>query len=444
MTLSEEESTVDRSDTADVQPETRRAGAAARSRVRPRCAALALAGFVFSAAGGLAQETRPAADSPVKWNELTLGVSKIRFYGFLRLDAFYDDSRPSNTHTIGFIRSEDPTAPASIGARNDESSFTMHPRLTRFGFDLDGPTIAPLGDAKVIGKLEIDFYNNGLVGQSESRQAVRMRHAYLKLGWGATALLAGQTADVISPIFPIVNNDLVMWGAGNLGDRRPQLRIEHQPAIGESRLLLQGAVGLTGAQDNADLDGNGYRDGETSGRPTLQARAAFRTPVWQKQNLEVGVWGHQAWEKTDTAFAGQRKFDSNAYGIDVTLPLYQDVVWIKGELWQGENADDVRGGIFQGVNTVLGREIESRGGWAEVGVKVHQRVALYGGYSYDNPDNADLPAVGRSLNKIWYGAVRMNYDPMEIGFEYLNWTTEYVGFQNGDDNRIGAFIAYKF
>src|SRR2546428_344657 len=81
-----------------------------------------------------------------------------------------------------------------------------------------GPDVAALANAKTGGKLEVDFYNNGLAGQSESREALRMRHAYLTMKWDDFTLLAGQTADVISPIYPIVNNDLVMWGAGNLGD----------------------------------------------------------------------------------------------------------------------------------------------------------------------------------------------------------------------------------
>ena len=57
----------------------------------------------------------PPADGAVRWNELTAGTSKLRFYGFLRLDLYYNDSRPNNTQTIGYIRSEDPAAPASIG-----------------------------------------------------------------------------------------------------------------------------------------------------------------------------------------------------------------------------------------------------------------------------------------------------------------------------------------
>lgn len=384
--------------------------------------------------------------------ELIVGKSRLKFYGFLRMDAIYDDSRPNNTHTIGWIRSEDDSAPPTIGAPDDAADLTFHPRLTRFGLDLDGPTISGLGDAKVNGKLEIDFYNNSLQPQFESRAAIRMRHAYTKLAWGDFNVLAGQTSDVISPIWPIVNADLVMWGAGNLGDRRPQIRPEWTPAIGDSRLIVQGEVGLTGAQDGSDIDpagstGTGYRDGETSGLPTVQGRVALRVPVGdkeKKQNLEVGVWGHRAWEDPDIQIDGRDKFDSYAAGLDLTLPIVGDVLWVKGEAWVGTNLDDVRGGIFQGINTVLGEEIASKGGWAEVGVRPIGWYNLSVGYSMDDPDNNDLNAGGRAANKIWYVANRFNFDPIEFGIDYMNWTTKYVGFGDGDDNRIQAFVTYKF
>ena len=147
---------------------------------------------------------------------------KVDFYGFLRFDVLYDDSRPNNTQTISSILSEDKTAPASIGAGGkNRPDLTMHARLTRLGVNLDGGMLPDLADAKLTGKVEIDFYNNGLTGQTESRAAIRMRHAYMKLEKDDLSFLAGQTSDVISPLWPAVNADMVMWGAGNLGDRRP-------------------------------------------------------------------------------------------------------------------------------------------------------------------------------------------------------------------------------
>lgn len=399
-------------------------------------------------------EIPPAAESDksgfVKWNELSLGGSKFKLYGFLRVDAIYDDSRPSNTHTVAFIRSEDPTAPASIGNSENADDFTIHPRLTRLGLDFDGPVVKPLGDMKTTGKVEIDFYNNGLLGQSESRAAVRMRHAWLKLAWGDFFFLGGQTMDIIAPIWPAVNPDLVMWGAGNLGDRRPQIRFEYQPAIIDTtRLILQAAVGMAGADDNQDLDaagtfGSGFRDGETSGLPTIQARAAIRHPLFEKQNLELGVWGHRSWEEPDTSFAGENDFESHAIGFDLTLPIYEDILWAKGELWTGKNVDDVRGGIFQGINTVTGREISSTGGFAELGVKPLPWWTISGGYSTDDPQNSDLPVGGRAANQIWYVANRFTFDPVEFGIDYLYWRTRYIGFSDGDDNRIQAFASYRF
>lgn len=383
---------------------------------------------------------------PVKWNELMMGSSMIRFYGFARLDMIYSDSRQNNSQLPAFVRSEDPTAPVAIGSPANSDLFTMHPRLTRFGADFIGPNIERLGNAKVTGKLEIDFYGGG----SESRANPRMRHAWVKLAWDDFSILGGQTSDVISPIFPVVNPDFVMWGAGNLGDRRPQLRPEWTPKFGEGRFIVQGEVGLTGADDAQDLDpaaNGGFRDGEASGMPTLQGRIAYRHPLWEKKaNVEVGVWAHYARENTDTpqGASGRQGFRSEAVGFDMTVPLYKDLLWAKGELWKGTNLTDVRGGILQGINTVTGQEVRSEGGWFELGAKPAKWFTLHGGFSFDDPRDTDLAAGARAKNEIWYFALRGLFDPVEIGFDYLNWTTKYIGFRKGDDNRVQAYIMYKF
>jgi len=375
-------------------------------------------------------------------NELTLGKNaKLAFYGFLRLDVLLDDSRPNHAQVIHSVRSEDPAAPASIGAKKNDGDFTMHPRLTRFGIDFDGPTIEPLGDAKVTAKLEIDFYNllpSGIT--SNSREFIRMRHAWLKLGWEHFALYAGQWEDLIAPIFPIVNSDLVMWGAGNLGDRRPQIRPEWTNGL----FTLAAMIGLTGADDGQDLDADGVLDGEDSGLPTVQARVGLSIDGWvEKQKTVVGVWGHWAEEEVATPIAGTEEFTSHAIGADLTLPLLNNL-WLKGEIWMGQNLDDVRGGAFQGINSSTGQEIDAYGGWVELGWKPIDVYAVTLGASFDNPDDEDLPGTGRDLNRILYLANRFTFGPVEIGADYLYWTTEYVSFGDGTDNRFNFFISYKF
>jgi hypothetical protein len=214
------------------------------------------------------------------------------------------------------------------------------------------------------------------------------------------------------------------------------------------RYIFQAEIGLTGADDNIDLDnagtyGAGYRDGETSGLPTLQARVAYGFELGG-QKAEVGLWGDQAWEKSDTSFAGNDEFNSYAVGMDFSLPLYKDIVGLKTEIWTGENLDDVRGGIFQGVNKTTGKEIALKGGFVELSYKTSVHNSLYVGYSTDNPENSDLDVGGRAVNEIWYCASRWTYKPLAFGLEYLNWTTRYVGYGDGTDNRVAAFIAYNF
>ena len=205
-------------------------------------------------------------NAPVRWSELVGEGNRFKLYGFLRLDLDFDSQHPSNTQIPFFI-----TSPDSRANGTENGDYSIHPRLTRLGIDFNGPTIHKLGDAKLTGKLETDFENGG----TESRQIIRIRHAYLRLGWKDFSILGGQTWDVVSPLFPVVNNDSLMWNAGNVGDRRPQLRATYEPKSGKNKYFVSGAIGLTGAIDSQDLDGNGFRDGEESGLPNFQGRLGY-------------------------------------------------------------------------------------------------------------------------------------------------------------------------
>ena len=382
------------------------------------------------------------------------GDWKIKFYGFLRLDLQYDDSKPNDPQLIQWIRSEDDTAPAAIGAEKGDAQFNMHPKLTRFGFDVTGPTVDALGGAKTSGKLEVDFYGSA---SSESRAAIRMRHAYLKLGWDTSAVYAGQREDVISPLMPIVNNDFVMWNAGNLGDRRPQLRFEYFPKMGEGTFTLQAMIGLTGAVDNQSNDGGtgaAALDGVDAALPTFQLRAAYKGPhLWiDKKTFEIGVWAHMAQEELSENSApinGEDSWDSQAFGLDLTLPLMEGLD-LQAELWTGKNLDDARGGIGQGVNVTatdpdLGDEIEARGGWVQVGYQATPSWTPYVGYSFDDPDDGLPGSAARDKNVIFYFANRIKAGPVTFGADYLNWTTEWTGgFNDGTDNRFNLFAQYNF
>ena len=86
------------------------------------------------------------------------------------------------------------------------------------------------------GLIEIDFYGGG----AENKPRPQLRHAYADIAWVDSGwnMLAGQTWDLISPLNPWTLNYSVAWWAGNIGFRRPQIRLTKQTGIGEGADFL--------------------------------------------------------------------------------------------------------------------------------------------------------------------------------------------------------------
>jgi hypothetical protein len=430
----------------DSPPDGRRAAV-----VRPDAAELPRAASIENASARASADSHtgpPATEQPVQskpgssgeplhWSDLLGDGNQLKFYGFLRLDLDVDSQRANNDQAPLFITSADPR----IG-KPGAGDFSMHPRLTRFGVDYSGPRIAALGDTKLSGKLELDFANGGL----ESRPIIRIRHGYLKMDWDhQVSILAGQTFDLVSPLFPTVNTDTLMWNAGNPGDRRPQFRLAWEPKSGQGQWSFSGAAGLTGAIDGQDLDNNGYRDGEESGMPNAQARVGYAHSSWVKdQRASFGVSGFYGWLNTSRAIAGRTDFHSQLVNLDYTLPLNSRLS-LRGEGWWGRNLSDVRGGAGQGINLANGREIRARGGWSELSLRLFRRWSLHPGYTTDDPVDADIPGGGRTRNRAFYVGNRITPGGNFLfGFDYLRWRTDYKGFLPGISNRVNIFLQYNF
>lgn len=385
-------------------------------------------------AAAAGQPTAPAAvEGPSREEEptrLRIGTSTLEPYGFVRLDAIFDDSPPDHPQFPAFVLSEDPR----LGPPGDEQ-LNLHPRLTRFGLRLAGPP-APPGGWSLTGNLEVDFQNGG----RESRQVPRLRHGWLRLAGPRWSILAGQSWDVVSPLFPTVNGDSLMWNAGNLGDRRPQLRVTYEPP--ESGLSLAAALGLTGAIDGKDLDGDGIRDGDDSSLPNVQARLGTSGAWGEGKTWNAGLSGHYAQEETTRPVAGEHDFNSHSLGLDVRLALGERLT-VQGEVWRGSNLSDFRGGIGQGIDPSTGEEIDSRGGWAELGLRATRAYSLFAGLTLDDPDDEDLPAGGRVRNRAWYLTQRLQLAPsLVVGLDVLLWVTDFAGLESGTDNRLDLYLIY--
>jgi hypothetical protein len=385
---------------------------------------------------GSASATPAAQDpKPVDWKDLTRSGIPLKFYGFLRLDAYYNTARMNSVVLPFTVNAEDGTQ-----AKENDDQFMLDPRLTRFGFDvLPGKA----GETQVNGKLEIDFANFP-TGGTESRPTPRIRLAYMDLAWEETAVRLGQDWDVISPIFPSVNGETLMWNAGNTGDRRAQIQGRYVPK--DSGFELRAALGLTGAVNNEDLDTpTGERDGFDSGMPHLQMRAAKKTDLLvDGKPAEFGAWGAFGQTQSDTAFNGETRFDVWIAGIDVQLPLCADCM-LRGEGWTGQNLGDVRGGIGQTINTATGEEIASTGGWAELVWSASPKTRLHVGATIDDADNADVPANRPECNLSSYIGTVHDWDSgLRTGFDVLYWETDWDGLGVGTTIRFNLWFQYNF
>ena len=107
---------------------------------------------------------------------------KFKFYGQIRTD-FYYNSRANEETVDGLfymypkdkVRDEDGN---DLNSTPNSNFYTLYSRL---GVDVAGPK---LGTAKTSAKVEIDFRGTGT-----SYSVIRLRHAYLNLDWGKSALL---------------------------------------------------------------------------------------------------------------------------------------------------------------------------------------------------------------------------------------------------------------
>jgi hypothetical protein len=288
------------------------------------------------------------------------GAGKLQLYGFARGDMYYGAHSFSPSLEIPFFAiSNDPkfktgpvgatfftTVPGAVPiSTTNDNNFTMNARLSRIGLLYTGEKAKWLCDAELEGRIEMDFYNT-TDNPIASRAMPRIRQGYAKATWGSFSILLGQTQEIISPLYPMINDDVLMWNAGNLGDRRPQLRLNWDVDVGyDRRFIFTIGATATNTVNRNDLDGDGFFDGERSSLPGVQARMAWKQPSLAcDRPLEIGVWGLYSSDVTNLPIGTSKRnnFSSYVFGADWQIPLTQKLE-LRGEGWYGQNLDDYRG-----------------------------------------------------------------------------------------------------
>ena len=271
----------------------------------------------------------------------------------------------------------------------------------------DSRIIATLGDPEsdeLTGKVEVDFHNDDVL----------FRHAFvkMKIADGMT-LLAGQTSDLFSPLFPSTLNWYVGWRCGNPGHRSPQLRWEYD--IEDAGLLVQVAL-----QDPVHA---------SVGMPDIHARAQFK--LGDDPGVTLGA----------STVIGKTNYDSGAnddtetlsgLAVDVVAKI-NDMVSIKGEWYVGQNLAQYMGNIGETPNNAAppagfgpDHELSSTGLWAQVTIKATDTVTVNAGFMFDSNDDKEIVADQREKNScIFVNALFKLNDNTTTGIEISRWETEY-------------------
>jgi len=359
---------------------------------------------------------------------------EIKPYGYIKWDASYDSSRTVPGNYAKWVESE--------ATNRNDNQFNMTANQTRLGIRINS---AEKGTIQSSGLVEVDFYGNG---SGENKAGVLMRHAYLKLDWPKKLfnIIAGQTWDVISPLNPSTLNYSVQWWAGNIGYRRPQIRLTKSYFLNDLvDLKFEAALARTiGNSSTSFTPGDA---GEDAGFPGVQGRVSSTFPLFGKKPTSIGLSGHWAKEELDrTATGNPDHFDSWSLNIDLTQPV-NDWLTVQGELFTGENLSAYLGGIGQGINTARNREIGSRGGWIAAKLNPWDKWNFNIGASIDDVDNSDLAGMtgGRESNRSIFGNVIYSINKStQVGFELSQWHTEYQDERDADSIRAQTSLIYKF
>ncbi|NQT26876.1 hypothetical protein HQ585_16085 [candidate division KSB1 bacterium] len=354
----------------------------------------------------------------------------VQLYGFIRMEASYDNSEIAKGDWLLF-------APAGNSAAADQSIFTMNARHSRIGLKIGGPTLGK--DGKVQGLIEVDFAGGFPNSSTAARQPqLRLRHAWVEIVKPTWELRFGQDWALISGPFPNTTSFVVGAGKGHLWMRYPQ--IKYTLKSGAFKLAVSANRPMAGNIKYEDFAGGDFDpvgDGERSGMPWFMGRAWLNIG-----KATVSVSGHYGQEQI--ADLAGLDHDKSTYSINADMVVKTGpVAWtIRG--FMGENLNSFFGGVFQGFSSDSSSvtNIASKGGWGQAVVTLndHWDVTLGGGM--DDPNDEDLTGNARTQNTWMFGNAALNFSKSLIFMleaEYLK--TGYLAAEDGENLRL-QFVTY--
>lgn len=376
----------------------------------------AIFGEELPASGESHDSSGPDSEETTAW---PIGDFRIKPYGVFWADMVYATRRTNPGAYSLFVFSNDDQG---------EDTFTIDARRTRFGLEIEGPSLAAFPGAASGGRVEIDFHGNFI---TENRASVLLRYAYWEVGDESYRLLVGQSQDVISPLSPGMVDYAPAYLSGNIGFRRTQFRADRYLTLGgRFRISLEGSLNQDIVTD-FPTDPGVRR--EASNWPVVQGRLAL-TSTGAADPAEVGISAHFGETGFDFQTPGppplglppedDARFKTWSFNVDLRIPIGKR--WgVQGEFFTGANLSPFLGGIGQGVCPCLRVPIRATGGWFEVWHDWTPCLHSHVGFALDDPrDNDSL--FGRNYNQVIFANLILDVsDNLTTGLEVTSRKTLY-------------------
>lgn len=349
------------------------------------------------------------AESPLTGFKSKAGAN-VNLYGFVRGDANYiiegADNDFNSVHT-------------SDGKTSDKLRATA--KTSRIGLDFN----TPVGDAKVGGKVEVDFAS----GDNSKSENLRIRHAYLTYNdW----LFGQTTSNFLSNHAPEMIDFNTNLGGGTA--RVPQVRYGFK---------LAPATQLFISAEEADSSGTGIKyslpnltakltQGFAEGKGSVSARALvenYKSTV--ADDNETG-WG---------VAAGVN------YQVSAPLKISADASHVVGNsnYLYGSNSAYV----VNANNSIEQNEFNAVQVGATYKFSPNFRSTLaYGAiFADDDTDYAKSTSSVNANEKVqqaWINFIYTPVAPIDLGVEYINGKRDTFAGQSYKDNRVGLMAKYSF
>ncbi|ENV97275.1 hypothetical protein F938_01603 [Acinetobacter bereziniae LMG 1003 = CIP 70.12] len=334
----------------------------------------------------------------------------INIYGFVRGDANYiiegadDDFNKVN---------------ATTGEAKDKLRATA--KTTRIGLDFN----TPVGDAKVGGKVEVDFAGNGV------NENLRIRHAYLTYNnW----LFGQTTSNFLSSHAPEMIDFATNLGGGTT--RIPQVRYTYNLAP-TTKLLVAAeegnSAGITGTAIKYSLPVLTGKVTQSYAGGNGNASARVLVENYKDNNIRKDKTGWGIGVGTD-------------FKVADPLKLFADASYVVGNsnyLYGSNSAYSVvNGDIEQNKFTAV-----QVGGTYKILPNLRSTLA-YGALFADNGTDFAKAKANESANEkvqqAWINVIYSPAKPIDLGIEYINGKRETFAGQSYKDNRVGLMAKYNF